>query len=88
MYSQVMRELQAAQCTLRLEDLAARVNVEPSALKGMLEFWVRKGRMRTGDGDAMDAAACAGACGQACPGATECMFVARMPAMYSVVRKK
>jgi len=88
MYSQVMRELQAAQGTLRLEDLAARVNAEPSALKGMLEFWVRKGRMRTGDGDAMDAAACAGACGQACPGATECMFVARMPAMYSVVRKK
>ena len=86
MYSQVMRELQAAHGTLRLEDLAARVNVEPSALKGMLEFWVRKGRMRTGDGDAMDAAACAG--GQACPGATECMFVARMPAMYSVVRKK
>jgi hypothetical protein len=86
MYVQVLHELETAHGTLRLEDLAARVGMEPSALKGMLDFWVRKGRLRMGD-TGVDGLACSGSCGQSCPGAAECVFVAKMPAMYGVVGK-
>ncbi|MEX2144302.1 MAG: FeoC-like transcriptional regulator [Anaerolineales bacterium] len=88
MYSKVLHELESAQGTIRLEDLAGRVGIDPSALKSMLEFWVLKGRLRTGEMETADIAACSGACGQSCPGAAQCVFVARMPTMYGVVRKK
>jgi hypothetical protein len=31
---------------LSLAQMARQFNVEPSALEGMIEFWVRKGRLR------------------------------------------
>ncbi|MEX1248099.1 MAG: FeoC-like transcriptional regulator [Anaerolineales bacterium] len=82
MLSRVLREMQAAQGTLRLDELAAKVNIEPSALKGMIEFWVGKGRLQMGD--EVNASPCAATCGSTCPGASQCPFVAKMPTMYSI----
>ena len=84
MLGRVLRELQNDKGTLRLEDLARRMEMEPSALKGLIDFWVRKGRLTLAADEGGNSAACAGACGSACPGAAQCVFVARMPAIYSV----
>ncbi len=81
MLKQVLNEMQAAQGTLRLSELAARLNVEPGALEGMLDFWASKGRMApvTIEGDF---ASCVSVCAGSCPGATQCPFVAKMPKMW------
>jgi hypothetical protein len=94
MLSQVLRELQANQGTLRLEELAARVNMEPSALKGIIDLWVSKGRLQIATDEPSDSACpscgpvtktCAPTCGAgSCPGAAACPFVAKMPTMYSL----
>ena len=81
MLSRVLREMQAAQGTLRLDELAAKVNIEPSALKGMIEFWVSKGRMRLAGDEA--AYACVESCGGGCPAASQCPLVGKVPRMYS-----
>ena len=83
MLSQVLRQIQAAQGTLRLNELATRLNIEPSALEGMLAFWVSKGRLNPVSIEG-DAAACASPCVGSCPGAAACPFVAKMPRMYEV----
>jgi hypothetical protein len=41
-----------------LEDAALHFDVEPEAIRGMLEFWVRKGKISRHGSDA----ACAGGC--------------------------
>lgn len=84
MLGRVLRELQDGKGTLRLEDLARRMEIEPSALKGLIDFWVRKGRLTLAADEDAPSAVCASACGPACPGAAQCVFVARMPAIYSV----
>ena len=81
MLSQVLRQMQAAQGTLRLNELAARLNVEPSALEGMIAFWVGKGRLNPVSIEG-DTANCAAPCVGNCPGATQCPFVAKMPRMW------
>jgi hypothetical protein len=88
MLGRVLRELQDGRGTLRLEDLARRMEMEPSALKGLVDFWVRKGRLTLAADEAAQSAACTGACGSACPGEAQCVFVARMPAIYSVTPVK
>lgn len=47
---------------LTVDLLAARLGVEKSALQGMLDFWVRKGRLREvgGGGGTFAVASCAG----------------------------
>jgi len=62
MLGRVLRELQNDKGTLRLEDLARRMEMEPSALKGLIDFWVRKGRLTLAADEGGNSAACAGAC--------------------------
>jgi len=87
MLQRVMHEMQAAQGTIRLDELASRVGMEPSALKGMIDFWVNKGRLRLVGDDDQATASCTGSCGGSCPGAAACPFVAKMPTMYAVQPK-
>jgi len=82
MLYQVLNEMQSAHGTLRLSELAARLNVEPSALEGMLAFWSGKGRIAPPVMIEGDTASCAAPCAGACPGAAECPFVAKMPKMW------
>ncbi|OQY27656.1 MAG: hypothetical protein B6243_12755 [Anaerolineaceae bacterium 4572_5.2] len=45
MLHQVLNEFKSAQGALNLSDLARKLKVEQSALDGMIQFWVRKGRI-------------------------------------------
>lgn len=80
MLNQVLREMQSVQGTVQLNELAARLNVDSSALEGMIAFWVSKGRLKPVSAD--DTAGCASPCAGSCPGAAQCPFVAKMPRMW------
>ena len=61
MLNQVLREMEGIQGTVRLEEIAARLNLEPGALEGMIAFRVSKGRLAPVSVDG-DTAACTTAC--------------------------
>jgi hypothetical protein len=86
MLNQVLREMQAVQGTVRLNELAARLNTDPSALEGMIAFWVSKGRLNPVSMDS-GGSSCASPCAGSCPGAAACPFVAKMPKMYEVAKR-
>ncbi|WP_322511350.1 FeoC-like transcriptional regulator [Chloroflexus sp.] len=46
MLYQILEILEQAEQPLSLAELSQRLQVEPSALEGMIAFWVRKGRLR------------------------------------------
>jgi putative ferrous iron transport protein C len=54
-----VRDYLAARRRAPLVDLTARFQVDADALRGMLEHWIRKGRLRRIDADS----ACGGCCG-------------------------
>lgn len=72
----VLQAFERAETPLSLGQLAAELSVAPGLLEGMIDFWVRKGRLReTGN----EASAC-GSCGQkgACP------LVIKMPRRFEL----
>jgi hypothetical protein len=85
MLQQILRELQASRGTVNLNELAARLGMEPSAAKGLVEFWAAKGRLRLVDAD--DGQSCTSACSLGnCPGAAQCPFVAKIPVSFEYRR--
>lgn len=88
MLHQVLHEIERANGPITLNELSRRLDVEASALQGMIEFWVRKGRLR--DDEAATAVATSsctpGQCGDNCFGLSACPFTAKMPRSYSVPR--
>ncbi len=81
---QVLAEIEAADGPLTVNELSRRLGVDASALAPMIEFWVRKGRLRDEDTAVAEEAACAaGACGATCAGTNNCVYVARMPRSYT-----
>ncbi len=84
----ILHELQTASGPMTLRQLSRKLGVQESALEGMIQFWVRKGRLvvEQGQGGAVAAEAtlCSGAvCGlRACPGPDSCPLLARGPAAY------
>ena len=84
---QVLRELEATQGPVSLSDLARKLDIERNALKGMIEFWVRKGRLKD---DAQEAKViyglCSGAiCGESCSTSQKCHIVTAGPRTFSLV---
>jgi hypothetical protein len=87
MLTQILTEIKSAQGPINLNELAIKLGIERSALDGMIQFWVRKGRLK--DDDLVDPAAphpeCAtGSCRSTCPGSTVCPFVMTMPRTFSL----
>jgi len=83
----VLQEIEAAGGVLNLDELSGRLGVERGALEGMIQFWVRKGRLKDDDLEmdaAMSSCGLSGACGN-CPGPANCAFVMKMPKSYSLV---
>ena len=79
---QVLREVEAAQGPLDLNELSRRLDVTRGALDGMIQFWVRKGRLV--DDLVVDDAVCAvGEC-SGCGGPQGCPFTMKMPQTYSL----
>lgn len=46
----VLHAIQAAGGPVTLNELSHQLEIEPSALEGIIAFWVRKGRLTTSDG--------------------------------------
>ena len=89
MLYQVLEEIEQARGPLLVKDLGQKLDIDPGVLMGMIEFWVRKGRLRDDDAVAEEGMACAGgACGAHCSGPTKCAFVAKIPKTYSIANKK
>lgn len=83
MLKQVLRAFEETQEPMSLADLALRLGVDQPALEGMLEYWVRKGRLR--DEQRRPRSACGG-CSMSCgSGAEECAFAGKPPRIYSLV---
>jgi hypothetical protein len=86
MLRQVLQELETAGGSISLTELARKLDVEPGALVGMIEFWVRKGRL-IDDARVNDAAlgSCStGSCGGSCSGPQGCPFIVKMPQTYTL----
>lgn len=88
MLNQVLYEIQQASGPMTINELSRKLGIESSALQGMIDFWVRKGRLRDDDALVADDAACGGSCGGSCFGLTACPFTAKMPRSYSIPLNK
>jgi len=83
MLKQVLYEIESAQGPVNLDALGRKLNIDRSALDGMIQFWVRKGRLQIQDQpQAETAAVCGGACRINCAGPQSCPFVMHLPLTY------
>lgn len=83
----LLTELRTVRGPIRSADLAGRVGVSESALSGMIDVLVAKGRLSPAENPgAGEAVACSGsACGSACVGLDQCAFIANVPASYALI---
>lgn len=86
MLRQVLEEIETAQDPITIGELSHNLNIEPNALEGMLQFWVRKGRIQDDDASASCDDAIGG-CSKSCSGTADCTFIAKMPKTYSIPTK-
>jgi hypothetical protein len=87
---QVLQQLEMAQEPISLGELSRRLDIDRDALRGMIEFWVRRGRLQNHD-EAMAAALTTcptGSCRGCGMGPQDCLSATHMPRMYSLVRQQ
>ncbi len=87
MLQQVLQEVESAPGAVNLNDLARKLGIERSALDGIIQFWVRKGRLRDDELEAETSpdTCSSGTCKNSCPGPKDCSFVMTMPRTYSLI---
>ncbi|HHB91003.1 MAG TPA: hypothetical protein ENK60_06805 [Anaerolineae bacterium] len=82
----ILHELQTASGPLTLRQLSRKLGVQESALEGMIQFWVRKGRLVVDDGAGglSEMRVCHSiACGlRACPGPGACPLTLKPPIRF------
>jgi hypothetical protein len=86
MLRQVLRELESAKSAVNLNELSCKLDIERSALEGMIAYLVRKGKLQDDD-QALAAAmgvCSSGSCGGSCPGPQGCPYVVKMPRTFSL----
>ncbi len=85
MLHQVLQAIESAPGAVNLNELSQKLNIERSALDGMIQFWVRKGRLKD-DSQPAQSSCCSttSSCGHSCSGAQECPFVMKLPRTYSI----
>lgn len=86
MLSQVLQELESAKSAVNLNELSRKLDIERSALEGMIAYLVQKGKLQDDEktqGIAMGMCD-AGGCGGSCPGPQGCPFVMKMPRTFSL----
>ena len=84
MLNQVLNEIKNSKYGLNLNELSHKLDIDRSALDGMIQFWVQKGRLI--DDDATEAKTCptSASCSTSCSGASACPFMMEMPKTYSI----
>ncbi|MCK4489654.1 MAG: hypothetical protein KAU23_05305 [Anaerolineales bacterium] len=90
MLTQVLLEIESAHNSLNLSELSHKLDIDRSALDGMIQFWVRKGKLRDDDADlaAVMSTCSPPSCGGSCAGMATCPFIAKMPKTYSIPSQK
>lgn len=90
MLHRVLQEIEAAQGSINLTELSRKLAVERSALDGMIQYWVRKGRLKDDrQQEELTLTACTtGSCGGSCPGPQGCPFVMKLPKTYTLTAAK
>lgn len=73
MLHQILQAFEATDEPLNLTELAARMQVDPGALDGMISYWIRKGRLKEVQSCGTDS------CGPSCGGGDGCPFTGKMP---------
>jgi hypothetical protein len=81
----VLDAIEQAGGPLSLRSLSRDLSIEPAALEGMVDFWVRKGRLRVQDGGAE--ACSAGGCGGCNAGPDGCPLMLHLPRRYELTPK-
>ncbi|RMD50119.1 MAG: hypothetical protein D6835_04740 [Candidatus Thermofonsia bacterium] len=81
---QVLETIESQEGPILIHDLAAMLNIEPSALAAMVAFWARKGKLVLND-EAGETAVTA-ACSKCHPtnSQTTCKYIVRLPDTYAV----
>jgi hypothetical protein len=73
---EVLKAFENARGPLSLNDMARSLDITPSMLDGMIDYWVRKGKIRECSGGS----ACA-----SCGSAKNCAYSPTMPRRYELV---
>jgi len=76
MLRQVLNAFESADEPQPLNAMARALGVSPGMLQGMIEYWVRKGRLREASSEFSQC--------QTCGGAEGCPFVVKMPRRYEL----
>ena len=85
MLRQVLQELESSTGPVDLNALSRKLDVERSALEGMVAFWVRKGRLKDDYAAALAGSCARGDCAASCPDADSCPLVTKLPRSFSLV---
>ncbi|HML22406.1 MAG TPA: FeoC-like transcriptional regulator [Aggregatilinea sp.] len=78
---QVLQAFEQAGSSVRLDALSRQLGIDPGTLDGMIQHWVRKGRIKEVSDALPDG--CATSC-HGCDVQSGCPFVARMPRRYAL----
>jgi hypothetical protein len=81
----VLREVEAAHGPIDLNELSRRLDVDRSVLDGMIQFWVRKGRLVDDAARAGEVACARHGCSVSCTGAQSCPFTMKTPRTISLI---
>jgi hypothetical protein len=86
MFAKILAEFDRVNTPLSVEGLSRRLNIQKSALEGMLQTLVRYGKIKLSDtaGDQKDSCGsliCAG-----CGAASRCPFAGKIPVTYTKVK--
>lgn len=85
MLLQVLREIEQADGPVTLAELSRRLDVAPSALQGMIDFWVSKGRLQDTSAPSASDGTTHGCGTKSCSGGPEtCAYIAKMPRTLSI----
>ena len=84
MLREVLQAIEAADGPVHVGALSRQLHIEHSALEGMIDYWVRKGRLQALHVKEQLCAPAATHCGGGCTGTAACTFIARMPKSYTL----
>lgn len=77
---QVLQAFEQADTSLRLDTLSRELGIAPGLLEGMIDHWVRKGRIKEVRDALPDGCTSCHGCGVR----NECPFVTRLPRRYAL----
>jgi hypothetical protein len=84
MLRKLLQAIETADGPVHVAALSRQLNLDHSALEGMIDYWVRKGRLQVRDRSDTVCIPSSGHCGGGCSGAAACPFIARMPKSYRI----